>query len=62
MDRVGGMAHVHKLYEYDYSTGTIKLKNKKCPRCGSIMAYHKKPVPRWHCGACGYTEFLETRK
>lgn len=53
-----GMAHVHKLYEYDYKTGTIRLKNKKCPRCGSIMAHHKKPVPRWHCGKCGYTEFI----
>ncbi len=52
------MAHVHKLYEYDYEKGTIRLKNKKCPRCGSIMAYHKYPVERWHCGKCGYTEFI----
>ena len=52
------MAHVHKLYEYDYKTGTIRLKNKKCPRCGSIMAHHKKPVERWACGKCSYTEFL----
>lgn len=51
------MAHVHKLYEYDYEKGTIRLKNKRCPRCGSIMAYHKKPISRWHCGKCGYTEF-----
>lgn len=52
------MAHVHKLYEYDYETGKVRLKNKKCPRCGSIMARHKKPVERWHCGKCGYTEFI----
>lgn len=55
------MSNVHKLYEFDYSKGTIKLKNKKCPRCGKIMAYHKSPVPRWHCGGCGYTEFLEKK-
>ncbi|MFP3233273.1 MAG: 30S ribosomal protein S27ae [Sulfolobaceae archaeon] len=36
----------------------IKLKNKKCPRCGSIMAHHMKPVERWACGKCGYTEFI----
>jgi len=53
---------VHKLYEYDYAAGKIRLKNKKCPRCGSIMGRHEKPVPRWHCGACGYTEFLEGKK
>ncbi len=54
------MAWVHKLYEYDYDKGTIRLKNKKCPRCGSIMGYHKKPVERWHCGKCGYTEFIQS--
>jgi len=37
----------------------IKLKNKKCPRCGSIMAHHLKPVERWHCGKCNYTEFIK---
>lgn len=56
------MAHVHKLYEYDYETGKIKLKNKKCPRCNSIMAYHKKPIERWACGKCGYTEFIVERR
>jgi len=52
------MAHVHKRYEYDYKTGKIRLKNKICPRCGRIMAFHKHPVPRWHCGYCNYTDFL----
>ncbi|MEB3774696.1 MAG: 30S ribosomal protein S27ae [Desulfurococcales archaeon] len=47
------------VYEVDYDNWTIKLKNKKCPRCGSIMAHHKKPVERWHCGKCGYTEFVK---
>ncbi|HDD34319.1 MAG TPA: 30S ribosomal protein S27ae [Thermofilaceae archaeon] len=52
------MAYVHRLYEYDYETGRIKLKNRKCPRCSSIMAHHMKPVERWHCGKCGYTIFV----
>ncbi len=56
------MSWVHKLYEYDYETGKIRLKNKKCPRCGRIMAFHKKPRPRWHCGYCHYTEFVSQTK
>lgn len=51
-----------KLYEVDYDNWTIKRKNKKCPRCGSFMAHHTKPVERWHCGNCGYTEFIGRRK
>ncbi len=51
-------AYIRMVYEYDYKTGTIRLKNKKCPRCGNIMAHHLKPVERWHCGYCGYTEFV----
>ena len=50
--------YVHKLYEYDYEKWTIRLKNKRCPRCGSIMAHHKVGRERWHCGKCGYTEFI----
>jgi len=48
----------HKFYEYNYNKGVIRLKNRKCPRCGSIMAHHMKPVERWHCGRCNYTEFI----
>lgn len=55
------MANVHKLYEYDYSTGKIKPKNQKCPRCGSYMAFHKEPVPRWACGSCHYTIFVKSK-
>ena len=55
-------AYVSRLYEYDYEKGTIRLKNKKCPRCGSIMAHHRRPVERWHCGKCGYTEFLSQKR
>ncbi len=49
------------LYEYDYNTGKIKLKNKKCPRCGKVMARHENP-PRWNCGGCGYTEYIREKK
>jgi len=54
-------ARASRWYEYDYEKGTIRLKNKKCPRCGSIMAHHVEPVERWHCGKCGYTEFVRAR-
>ena len=53
---------IWKLYEVDYDSWTIKRKNKKCPRCGSFMAHHLKPVERWHCGKCGYTEFVGRRR
>jgi len=58
MAKEGVKAYVRLLYEYDYSTGTITPKNKKCPRCGRFMAHHLKPVERWHCGYCGYTEYV----
>ncbi|MEZ0393929.1 MAG: 30S ribosomal protein S27ae [Desulfurococcaceae archaeon] len=53
------MAYVHKLYEFDYKTNTIKPRNKKCPKCGSFMAFHRNPVPRWHCGKCNYVEYVK---
>lgn len=56
------MAERHKLYEYDYKSGKILLKNKKCPRCGSVMALHKVPTARWHCGKCNYVEFIAQRR
>jgi small subunit ribosomal protein S27Ae len=49
---------VWRLYEYDYKTGKITLKNRKCPRCGKIMAHHKSATERWACGGCGYTEYI----
>ena len=55
-------AYIRTVYEVDYEKWTIKLKNKKCPKCGSIMAHHVKPVERWHCGRCGYTEFVTRRR
>jgi small subunit ribosomal protein S27Ae len=50
------------LYEYSYEKRSITLKNKKCPRCGAIMAHHKAPVPRLTCGSCSYTDFLKEEK
>jgi small subunit ribosomal protein S27Ae len=49
------------LYEVDSEKGTIKLKNRKCPRCGNIMAYHKSPVERWTCGSCSFTDFVKAK-
>ncbi|WP_455367292.1 30S ribosomal protein S27ae [[Eubacterium] cellulosolvens] len=51
-------ARISGLYEYKFETGEIKMRNKKCPRCGSIMAKHEVPINRWACGACNYTEFV----
>jgi small subunit ribosomal protein S27Ae len=49
-----------RLYEVDLAKGVVKLKNKVCPRCGRLMAYHKKPIPRWHCGYCNYVEIVRS--
>ncbi|MCC6020782.1 MAG: 30S ribosomal protein S27ae [Thermoproteaceae archaeon] len=46
-------------YEYDYQRGTIRFKNKLCSRCGSVMAFHREPAPRWHCGKCDFTHFVK---
>ncbi|AFZ70004.1 ribosomal protein S27AE [Caldisphaera lagunensis DSM 15908] len=51
-------AYIHTLYEVDYNNKSVSLKNKKCPRCGNIMAHHLKPVERYQCGYCKYTEFV----
>ena len=50
------------LYEVDSDKNTIKLKNRKCPRCGSIMAFHMNPVERWTCGSCAFTDFVKGKK
>jgi small subunit ribosomal protein S27Ae len=52
-------ARASKLYELDAAKGQIKLKNKKCPRCGNFMARHKNPVDRWTCGSCSFTDYVE---
>jgi small subunit ribosomal protein S27Ae len=44
-------------YEIDLQKGVFRFKNKFCPKCGSVMAFHREPVPRWHCGRCGFTQF-----
>lgn len=50
---------LNKLYEVDKEKGTVKLKNRKCSRCGNIMAHHKSPVERWTCGSCSFTDFVK---
>src|SRR5256884_6739720 len=37
---------------YDLSGAVAKLKNRKCPRCGSVMAFHGGTAQRWVCGSC----------
>ncbi|MGQ9542914.1 MAG: 30S ribosomal protein S27ae [Candidatus Bathyarchaeia archaeon] len=49
------------LYDYSFEEGTIKLKNRKCPRCGNIMAHHKAPKQRWTCGSCRYTDYIKAQ-
>lgn len=55
------MAEAHRRYEFDYKSAAIRLKNRRCPRCGSIMAHHVQPEERWQCGKCGYTDFVRKR-
>jgi small subunit ribosomal protein S27Ae len=54
-------ARAGKLYEVDAAKGQIKLKNKKCPRCGNFMAHHQNPVERWTCGSCSFTDYVEKK-
>jgi len=42
---------------YELSASSARLKNRKCPRCGSIMASHSQPVQRWVCGSCSFTDY-----
>jgi len=57
--RKKGEKKVHTYYEI--KGGKISRLLRKCPRCGSFMAQHKGPQPRWACGGCGYTEFVQRR-
>src|SRR3989442_14401960 len=41
---------------YDLSGAVAKLKNRKCPRCGSVMAFHGGTAQRWVCGSCSFTD------
>lgn len=50
------------LYDYNYEKGSITLRNRKCPRCGAIMAHHKGKSPRLTCGSCSYTDFIKEEK
>ncbi|HET7404749.1 MAG TPA: 30S ribosomal protein S27ae [Candidatus Bathyarchaeia archaeon] len=42
---------------YDITGSVAKLRNRKCPRCGSIMAFHAKTGQRWVCGSCSFTDY-----
>ena len=48
-------AKVKKSTRYEVTDGTVKRKNKFCPKCGAgvFMAEHKD---RYSCGNCGYME------
>ena len=61
-EKKGPKARLGALYDVDQQKGTIKLRNRKCPRCGNIMAYHKNPVERWTCGSCSFTDFVKAAK
>src|SRR2546430_15319202 len=42
---------------YDLSGAVAKLKNRKCPRCGSVMAFHGGTAQRWVCGSRRFSGF-----
>src|SRR5256884_4491689 len=48
---------------YDLSGAVAKLKNRKCPRCGSVMAFHGGTAQRWVCGSWRFSDYgqKETR-
>jgi small subunit ribosomal protein S27Ae len=50
-----GKKHQKLAQVYVVEGGSIKKKNKFCPKCGPgfFMGDHKD---RWSCGACGYME------
>ncbi len=61
-EKKGPETRLTSLYEVDFAKGMAKLKNRKCPRCGNIMALHKNPVQRWTCGSCSYTDYVKAAK
>src|SRR2546425_10426423 len=42
---------------YDLSGSVAKLKNRKCPRCGSVMAFHGGNAQRWVCGSRRFSDY-----
>ena len=54
-------ARASRLFDLDAAKGELKLRNKKCPRCGNFMAHHKSPVDRWTCGSCSFTDYVEKK-
>ena len=42
---------------YDIKDEKLERKRKFCPKCdGAYLAQH---ADRFHCGKCGYTEFIK---
>ncbi|MEM0286875.1 MAG: 30S ribosomal protein S27ae [Nitrososphaerota archaeon] len=51
-----------KVYSfYQIKEGRVVRLKRECPRCGRgvFMAQHKD---RYHCGKCGYTEWIAKSK
>src|SRR2546422_8929231 len=46
---------------YELSGAVAKLKNRKCPRCGSVMAFHGGTAQRWVCGSIKFSEYREKK-
>src|SRR2546430_15630810 len=46
---------------YDLSGAVAKLKNRKCPRCGSVMAFHGGTAQRWVCGSWKFSQYCEKK-
>ncbi len=46
---------------YEVSGGSIKRKNKSCPKCGAgiFLANHQDRV---YCGKCGYVEMKSSEE
>ena len=50
----------YKIYKvYKVSDGKLE-RNKICPKCGNSV-FMAKHSDRWHCGRCGYTEFVSNK-
>lgn len=49
---------IHKIYKIE--NGKLVRNTRSCPKCGSgvFMAKH---INRYHCGKCGYTEFIDMK-
>ncbi|HDR53069.1 MAG TPA: 30S ribosomal protein S27ae [archaeon] len=58
---MGKHATHKKSDKYTVDAGKVVRQGRFCPKCGPgvVMARHSD---RFHCGKCGYTEFLKRNK